>query len=151
MNLEKNAPYLAMALIAITLIFSQIGIFDEKYNLDLNLLIQESENDAFIELNEYSLSKNPRLQLSVRNSSESNQSEDLTIFVDIYRTKSGQSDAEKWKTFDCPPNPDGCLVYFSDTSFPSGSDHMTYFAKASLSNSGEKKFISNKIKAIFKK
>jgi len=28
---------------------------------------------------------------------------------------------------------------------------MTYFAKASLSNSGEKKFISNKIKAIFKK
>jgi hypothetical protein len=43
------------------------------------------------------------------------------------------------------------LVYFSDTSFPSGSDHMTYFAKASLSNSGEKKFISNKIKAIFKK
>ena len=36
------------------------------------------------------------------------------------------------------PNPDGCLVYFSDTSFPSGSDHMTYFAKASLSNSGEK-------------
>ena len=69
MNLEKNAPYLAMALIAITLIFSQIGIFDEKYNLDLNLLIQESENDAFIELNEYSLSKNPRLQLSVINSS----------------------------------------------------------------------------------
>ena len=57
MNLEKNAPYLAMALIAITLIFSQIGIFDEKYNLDLNLLIQESENDAFLELNEYSLSK----------------------------------------------------------------------------------------------
>ena len=49
MNLEKNAPYLAMALIAITLIFSQIGIFDEKYNLDLNLLIQESENDAFLE------------------------------------------------------------------------------------------------------
>ena len=95
MNLEKNAPYLAMALIAITLIFSQIGIFDEKYNLDLNLLIQESENDAFLELNEYSLSKIPRL--------------------------------------------------------PSGSDHMTYFAKASLSNSGEKKFISNKIKAIFKK
>ena len=47
MNLEKNAPYLAMALIAITFIFSQIGIFDEKYNLDLNLLIQESENDAF--------------------------------------------------------------------------------------------------------
>ena len=114
-------------------------------------MIQESENDAFLELNEYSLSKTPRLQLSVRNSSESNQSEDLTIFVDIYRTKSGQSDAEKWKTFDCPPNPDGCLVYFSDTSFPSGSDHMTYFAKASLSNSGEKKFTSNKIKAIFKK
>ena len=87
MNLEKNAPYLAMALIAIILIFSRIGIFDEKYNLDLNLLIQESENDAFLELNEYSLSKIPRLQLSVRNSSESNQSEDLTIFVDIYRSK----------------------------------------------------------------
>ena len=151
MNLEKNAPYLAMALIAITLIFNQIGIFDEKYNLDLNLLIQESENDAFIELNEYSLSRTPRLQLSVINSSERNQSEDLTIFVDIYRSKGDQIEAEKWKTFDCPPNPDGCLVYFSDMSFPSGGDHMTYFAKASLSNSGEKKFISNKIKAIFKK
>ena len=151
MNLEKNAAYLAMALIAITLIFNQIGIFDEKYNLDLNLLIQESENDAFIELNEYSLSKTPRLQLSVINSSERNQSEDLTIFVDIYRSKGDQIEAEKWKTFDCPPNPDGCLVYFSDMSFPSGSDHMTYFAKASLSNSGEKRFISNKIKAIFKK
>jgi len=151
MNLEKNAPYLAIALIAITLIFSQIGIFDEKYNLELNLLIQESESDAFIELNEYSLSKIPRLQLSIRNSSESDQSEDLTIFVDIYRSKNDQGEAEKWKTFDCPPNPDGCLVYFSDTSFPSVSDHMTYFAKASMSNSGEKKFISNKIKAIFKK
>ena len=151
MNLEKNAPFLAMALIAITLVFSQIGIFDEKYNLDLNLLIQESENDSFIELNEYSLSKIPRLQLSVRNSSGSNQSEDLTIFVDIYRSKNDKIEAEKWKTFDCPPNPDGCLVYFSDTSFPSESDHMTYFAKASFSNSGEKKFISNKIKAIFKK
>ena len=87
MNLEKNAPYLAMALIAITLVFSEIGIFGEKYNLDLNLLIQESENDAFLELNEYSLSKTPRLQLSVRNSLESDQSEDLTIFVDIYRLK----------------------------------------------------------------
>ena len=64
MNFEKKAPYLALALVVMTLVFSQIGIFDEKYNLDLNLLIQESENDAFIELNEYSLSKNPRLQLS---------------------------------------------------------------------------------------
>ena len=73
-----------------TLVFSQIGIFDEKYNLDLNLLIQESENDAFLQLNEYSLSKTPRLQLSVSNSSEVNLSEDVTIFVDIYRSKGDQ-------------------------------------------------------------
>lgn len=151
MNFDKKAPYLALALVVITLVFSQIGIFDDKYKLDLNLLIQESENDAFLQLNEYSLSKTPRLQLSVSNSSEVNLSEEVTIFVDIYRSKDDQGEAEKWKTFDCPPNPDGCLVYFSDTSFPSESNHMTYYAKASLKNSDEKKFISNKVKAIFKK
>ena len=112
-------------------------------------LIQESENDAFLQLNEYSLSKTPRLQLSVSNSSEVNLSEDVTIFVDIYRSKGDQGEAEKWKTFDCPPNPDGCLVYFSDTSFPSENNHMTYYAKASLKNSDEKKFISNKVKAYW--
>ena len=50
MNFDKKAPYLALALVVITLVFSQIGIFDEKYNLDLNLLIQESENDAYLQL-----------------------------------------------------------------------------------------------------
>ena len=100
MNFEKKAPYLALALVVITLVFSQIGIFDEKYNLDLNLLIQESENDAFLQLNEYSLSKTPRLQLSVSNSSEVNLSEDVTIFVDFYLSKGDQGEAEKWKTFD---------------------------------------------------
>ena len=106
MNLEKNAPYLAIALIAITLIFGQIGIFDEKYNLDLNLLIQESKMMSF-RLNEYSLSKTPRLQLSVRNSSESNQSEDC--FCRYYRA-SGQ--VMQKNENDCPLIPMNVLYIF---------------------------------------